>query len=69
MVEKLKAVERNRPASSTELLAVQEGIKVLETLVALGEEQNSKYSYKKQVVQNELYFIYISYIYIYLTWY
>lgn len=42
MVEKLKAVERNRPASSTELLAVQEGIKVLETLVALGEEQNSK---------------------------
>ncbi|VFV46606.1 Hypothetical predicted protein [Lynx pardinus] len=40
VVEKLKAVERNRPASSTELLAVQEGIKVLETLVALGEEQN-----------------------------
>ncbi|XP_044515519.1 HEAT repeat-containing protein 5B [Gracilinanus agilis] len=40
MVEKLKAVERSRPTSSTELLAVQEGIKVLETLVALGEEQN-----------------------------
>ncbi|XP_015428057.1 PREDICTED: HEAT repeat-containing protein 5B [Myotis davidii] len=40
VVEKLKAVERNRPASNTELLAVQEGIKVLETLVALGEEQN-----------------------------
>uniref|UniRef100_A0AC11AUY1 HEAT repeat containing 5B n=1 Tax=Ovis aries TaxID=9940 RepID=A0AC11AUY1_SHEEP len=40
VVEKLKAVERNRPGSSTELLAVQEGIKVLETLVALGEEQN-----------------------------
>ncbi|XP_066234605.1 HEAT repeat-containing protein 5B isoform X1 [Saccopteryx leptura] len=40
VVEKLKAVERNRPASTTELLAVQEGIKVLETLVALGEEQN-----------------------------
>ncbi|XP_055983168.1 HEAT repeat-containing protein 5B [Sorex fumeus] len=40
VVEKLKAVERNRPASHTELLAVQEGIKVLETLVALGEEQN-----------------------------
>ncbi|ERE68131.1 HEAT repeat-containing protein 5B isoform 1 [Cricetulus griseus] len=40
VVEKLKAVERNRPASSTELLAVQEGIKVLETLVALGEDQN-----------------------------
>uniref|UniRef100_A0A8I5QZJ9 HEAT repeat-containing protein 5B n=1 Tax=Papio anubis TaxID=9555 RepID=A0A8I5QZJ9_PAPAN len=40
VVEKLKAVERNRPASNIELLAVQEGIKVLETLVALGEEQN-----------------------------
>ncbi|XP_078205621.1 HEAT repeat-containing protein 5B isoform X8 [Callithrix jacchus] len=40
VVEKLKAVERNRPASSIELLAVQEGVKVLETLVALGEEQN-----------------------------
>ncbi|KAG8504802.1 HEAT repeat-containing protein 5B, partial [Galemys pyrenaicus] len=40
VVEKLKAVERNRPASNVELLAVQEGIKVLETLVALGEEQN-----------------------------
>lgn len=40
VVEKLKAVERNRPASNTELLAVQEGIKVLETLVALGEEPN-----------------------------
>ncbi|KAM7078672.1 HEAT repeat-containing protein 5B isoform 3-T4 [Molossus nigricans] len=40
VVEKLKAVERNRPASNTELIAVQEGIKVLETLVALGEEQN-----------------------------
>lgn len=45
VVEKLKAVERNRPGSSTELLAksCSEGIKVLETLVALGEEQNSKY--------------------------
>ncbi|TKC44690.1 hypothetical protein EI555_001816 [Monodon monoceros] len=40
VVEKLKAVEKNRPASNTELLAVQEGIKVLETLVALGEEHN-----------------------------
>ncbi|XP_071457596.1 HEAT repeat-containing protein 5B isoform X2 [Marmota flaviventris] len=40
VVEKLKAVERNRPASNNELWAVQEGIKVLETLVALGEEQN-----------------------------
>lgn len=43
MVEKLKAVERSRPNNNLELLAVQEGIKVLETLVALGEEQNSKY--------------------------
>ncbi|XP_075002751.1 HEAT repeat-containing protein 5B isoform X4 [Calonectris borealis] len=40
MVEKLKAVERSRPNNNLELLAVQEGIKVLETLVALGEEQN-----------------------------
>ncbi|XP_015671481.1 HEAT repeat-containing protein 5B [Protobothrops mucrosquamatus] len=40
MVEKLKAVENNRPNNKTELLAIQEGIKVLETLVALGEEQN-----------------------------
>ncbi|KAG8123478.1 hypothetical protein E2320_019060 [Naja naja] len=40
MVEKLKGVEKNRPNNKTELLAIQEGIKVLETLVALGEEQN-----------------------------
>uniref|UniRef100_A0A663N548 HEAT repeat-containing protein 5B n=1 Tax=Athene cunicularia TaxID=194338 RepID=A0A663N548_ATHCN len=40
MVEKLKAVERSRPNNNLELLAVKEGIKVLETLVALGEEQN-----------------------------
>ncbi|XP_054977873.1 HEAT repeat-containing protein 5B [Sorex araneus] len=40
VVEKLKAAERNRPASHTELVAVQEGVKVLETLVALGEEHN-----------------------------
>uniref|UniRef100_A0A803U0L4 HEAT repeat-containing protein 5B n=1 Tax=Anolis carolinensis TaxID=28377 RepID=A0A803U0L4_ANOCA len=40
VVEKLKSVEKNRPNNKTELLAVQEGIKVLETLVALGEEQN-----------------------------
>ncbi|XP_075452758.1 HEAT repeat-containing protein 5B isoform X5 [Ascaphus truei] len=40
MVENLKAVERKRPHNNTELLAVQEGIKVLETLVALGEEKN-----------------------------
>ncbi|XP_053315726.1 HEAT repeat-containing protein 5B [Spea bombifrons] len=40
VVENLKAVERKRPTQQTELLAVQEGIKVLETLVALGEEKN-----------------------------
>ncbi|KAJ8360050.1 hypothetical protein SKAU_G00165750 [Synaphobranchus kaupii] len=40
VVEKLKGVERVRPGSATELHAVQEGIKVLESLVALGEEQN-----------------------------
>ncbi|XP_036402281.1 HEAT repeat-containing protein 5B isoform X2 [Megalops cyprinoides] len=40
MVEKLKGVERSRPSSATELQAVQEGIKVLESLVAMGEEQN-----------------------------
>ncbi|KAE8601579.1 hypothetical protein XENTR_v10013725 [Xenopus tropicalis] len=40
MVENLKAVERKKPKINTEVLAVQEGIKVIETLVALGEEQN-----------------------------
>ncbi|KAG9344263.1 hypothetical protein JZ751_010932 [Albula glossodonta] len=40
VVEKLKGVERVRPGSTTELQAVQEGIKVLESLVAMGEEQN-----------------------------
>ncbi|XP_072565589.1 HEAT repeat-containing protein 5B isoform X3 [Paramormyrops kingsleyae] len=40
VVEKLKAVERSRPTSAGELQAVQEGIKVLENLVAMGEEQN-----------------------------
>ncbi|XP_040206730.1 HEAT repeat-containing protein 5B isoform X1 [Rana temporaria] len=40
MVENLKAVARKRPSNGTELLAVQEGIKVLETVVALGEEKN-----------------------------
>ncbi|XP_048863458.1 HEAT repeat-containing protein 5B isoform X4 [Brienomyrus brachyistius] len=40
VVEKLKAVERSRPATAAELQAVQEGIKVLENLVAMGEEQN-----------------------------
>ncbi|KAG7511751.1 HEAT repeat-containing protein 5B isoform X1 [Solea senegalensis] len=40
MVEKLKAVERSRPATAAELQAVQEGIRVLENLVGMGEEQN-----------------------------
>ncbi|XP_069494148.1 HEAT repeat-containing protein 5B [Ambystoma mexicanum] len=40
LVENLKAVEKNKPASSAELLAVQEGIKVLETLVSLADEHN-----------------------------
>ncbi|XP_068088233.1 HEAT repeat-containing protein 5B isoform X2 [Hyperolius riggenbachi] len=40
LVENLKAVERKRPSNNTELMAVQEGVKVLETLVALGEEIN-----------------------------
>ncbi|XP_070771751.1 HEAT repeat-containing protein 5B isoform X2 [Enoplosus armatus] len=40
MVEKLKAVERSRPGTAAELQAVQEGIKVLENLVGMGEEQN-----------------------------
>ena len=42
MVEKLKAVERSRPGSAGELQAVQEGIRVLENLVGMGEEQNRK---------------------------
>lgn len=42
MVEKLKAVEHRRPGTPAELQAVQEGIRVLETLVAMGEEQNRK---------------------------
>ncbi|XP_056616442.1 HEAT repeat-containing protein 5B isoform X1 [Triplophysa dalaica] len=40
LVEKLKAVEHRRPSTPAELQAVQEGVKVLETLVAMGEEQN-----------------------------
>ncbi|XP_063347153.1 HEAT repeat-containing protein 5B isoform X2 [Pelmatolapia mariae] len=40
MVEKLKAVERSRPGTVAELQAVQEGIRVLENLVGMGEEQN-----------------------------
>ncbi|XP_012685330.1 HEAT repeat-containing protein 5B isoform X2 [Clupea harengus] len=40
LVEKLKAVERSRPSTPAELQAVQEGVKVLENLVAMGEEQN-----------------------------
>ncbi|XP_041043699.1 HEAT repeat-containing protein 5B [Carcharodon carcharias] len=40
VVEKLKAVGNQKPANTAELQAVQEGIKVLETLVNLAEEQN-----------------------------
>ncbi|XP_041803255.1 HEAT repeat-containing protein 5B isoform X1 [Chelmon rostratus] len=40
MVQKLKAVERSRPGTAVELQAVQEGIRVLENLVNMGEEQN-----------------------------
>ncbi|XP_067876550.1 HEAT repeat-containing protein 5B [Heterodontus francisci] len=40
VVEKLKAVENQKPANSAELQVVQEGIKVLETLVNLADEQN-----------------------------
>uniref|UniRef100_A0A8B9KY74 HEAT repeat-containing protein 5B n=1 Tax=Astyanax mexicanus TaxID=7994 RepID=A0A8B9KY74_ASTMX len=40
LVEKLKGAERARPGTPAELQAVQEGVKVLEGLVALGEEQN-----------------------------
>ncbi|XP_053291981.1 HEAT repeat-containing protein 5B isoform X2 [Pleuronectes platessa] len=40
MVEKLKAVERSRPGTVAELHAVQEGIRVLENLVSMGEDQN-----------------------------
>lgn len=43
-VEKLKAVERSRPGTAVELQAVQEGIRVLENLVGMGEEQNRKYT-------------------------
>uniref|UniRef100_A0A7N9AY15 HEAT repeat-containing protein 5B n=1 Tax=Mastacembelus armatus TaxID=205130 RepID=A0A7N9AY15_9TELE len=42
MVEKLKAVERSRPGTAAELQAVQEGIRVLENLVGMGEEKNRK---------------------------
>lgn len=42
MVEKLKAVERSRPGTVAELQAVQEGIRVLENLVNMSEEQNRK---------------------------
>ncbi|XP_047207072.1 HEAT repeat-containing protein 5B isoform X1 [Girardinichthys multiradiatus] len=40
MVEKLKAVERSRPGTAAELQAVQEGVRVLENLVSMGEEKN-----------------------------
>ncbi|XP_076872255.1 HEAT repeat-containing protein 5B isoform X2 [Brachyhypopomus gauderio] len=40
VVEKLRAAEHSRPGTPAELQALQEGVKVLEGLVALGEEQN-----------------------------
>lgn len=40
LVEKLKAAERSRPSTPAELHALQEGVRVLEGLVGLGEEQN-----------------------------
>ncbi|XP_070696664.1 HEAT repeat-containing protein 5B [Pempheris klunzingeri] len=40
LVEKLRAAERRRPATAAELQAVQEGVRVLENLVGMGEEQN-----------------------------
>ncbi|XP_046884989.1 HEAT repeat-containing protein 5B isoform X2 [Hypomesus transpacificus] len=40
VVEKLRAVERCRPASPAELQGVQEGVRALEGLVAMGDEQN-----------------------------
>lgn len=45
MVEKLKAVERSRPGTAAELQAVQEGIRVLENLVSMGEEKNREYTF------------------------
>lgn len=45
IVEKLKAVEHNRPRTAAELQAVQEGIRVLENLVGMGEEQCRKYAF------------------------
>ncbi|KAM9450231.1 HEAT repeat-containing protein 5B [Clarias gariepinus] len=40
LVEKLKAAECSRPSTPAELHALQEGVRVLEGLVGLGEEQN-----------------------------
>ncbi|KAJ8412774.1 hypothetical protein AAFF_G00117250 [Aldrovandia affinis] len=40
VVEKLKGVERARPGSASDLQAVQEGVRVLESLVAMGDEHN-----------------------------
>lgn len=42
LVEKLKSVEHHRPSTPAELQAVQEGVKVLESLVAMAEEHNRK---------------------------
>ena len=43
VVEKLRAVERCRPASPAELQGVQEGVRALEGLVAMGDEQNREW--------------------------
>lgn len=40
LVEKLKAIEHRRPSTPAELQAVQEGVKVLESLVAMGDDKN-----------------------------
>ncbi|KAK7148026.1 hypothetical protein R3I93_012360 [Phoxinus phoxinus] len=40
LVEQLRSVEQNRPSSPAELQAVQDGVKVLEGLVAMAEEHN-----------------------------
>lgn len=62
MVEKLKAVERRRPGTAAELQAVQEGIRVLETLVGMGEEQNRKYaSAKRTALVQSMFFLFIIY--------
>ncbi|GCB76591.1 hypothetical protein scyTo_0020491 [Scyliorhinus torazame] len=40
IVERLREVEKEKPSTCTELQAVQEGMKTLETLVSMADEQN-----------------------------